>query len=302
MVGAARAAGHPHDLPRHRHRHRALVNDSVRSSNRAALGASRSLGARVRSPGEIILGRTSPELFFGINGGLILVSVAVAAIGIGVAIWLFGIFNGRRPPRRPSPSLTDRNRVSRFLYLASLATSGGSMTSTASSSTASAAAIANGRDVVRRPKVIDGIVNGVGDVAAVRGAPASARSRPAACRTTRSASPSGSSSSPDPLRPDGPLMGSLDLGFACSSSAHHLHAGRRRLDPALRSRQARPRDPLLRISAWRRSRSCSRSSWPSASTTSPPIGFQFVEEVVDRRSSASSTRSVSTASRSCWCC
>ena len=51
---------------------------------------------------------------FGIDGALILASVAVAALGIGIAIWLFGIFNSkarladggephRTQPRQPVP-------------------------------------------------------------------------------------------------------------------------------------------------------------------------------------------------------
>ena len=113
-------------------------------------------------PGEVILGLTFPKYeFFGISGVLILISVAAAALGIGVAMWLFGIFN-TRARLETVDSLAQRNRVSRFLYTASLNkwyfddlnhllfyVIGGR--------------VANGVmwfDV----KVIDGIVNGVGAV------------------------------------------------------------------------------------------------------------------------------------------
>ena len=55
----------------------------------------------------------------GIDGGLILASVAVAAIGIGVAIWLFGIFNGRGRPETVADADRAATRLTRFLYLAS---------------------------------------------------------------------------------------------------------------------------------------------------------------------------------------
>ena len=71
-------------------------------------------------PGEVILGITFPEYeFFGLNGGLLIVSVAMAALGIGAAIWLFGVFN-TRARLETVESLTRRNRVSRALYTASL--------------------------------------------------------------------------------------------------------------------------------------------------------------------------------------
>ena len=100
-------------------------------------------------------------MFFGVSGVLSLISVAAAALGIGVAMWLFGIFN-TRARLETVDSLAQRNRVSRFLYTASLNkwyfddlnhllfyVIGGR--------------VANGVmwfDV----KVIDGIVNGVGAV------------------------------------------------------------------------------------------------------------------------------------------
>ena len=71
-------------------------------------------------PGEAILGITFPDyVFFGLNGTLLIVSVAMAALGIGAAIWLFGIFN-TRARLETVDSLAGRNRVSRFLYTASL--------------------------------------------------------------------------------------------------------------------------------------------------------------------------------------
>jgi len=71
-------------------------------------------------PGEVILGITFPEYeFFGLNGGLLVLSVAMAALGIGAAIWFFGVFN-TRARLETVDSLTQRNRVSRFFYTASL--------------------------------------------------------------------------------------------------------------------------------------------------------------------------------------
>ncbi|HSM34690.1 MAG TPA: NADH-quinone oxidoreductase subunit L [Anaerolineae bacterium] len=71
-------------------------------------------------PGEVILGITFPEYeFIGLNGGLIVISVALAALGIGVAIWLFGVFN-TRARLETVDSLARRDRVTRALYTASL--------------------------------------------------------------------------------------------------------------------------------------------------------------------------------------
>jgi len=71
-------------------------------------------------PGEVILGITFPDYaFFGLNGGLLIASVAMAALGIGAAIWLFGVFN-TRARLETVDSLAQRNGVSRFLYTASL--------------------------------------------------------------------------------------------------------------------------------------------------------------------------------------
>jgi NADH:ubiquinone oxidoreductase subunit 5 (subunit L)/multisubunit Na+/H+ antiporter MnhA subunit len=67
-----------------------------------------------------LLGVALPEYaLMGIDGALIIVSVAVAALGIGVGIWLFGIFNGRARLETVE-SLTQRNSVTRALYTASL--------------------------------------------------------------------------------------------------------------------------------------------------------------------------------------
>jgi len=97
----------------------------------------------------------------GVDGGLILASVAVAALGIAVGIWFFGFF-GLKARLDDVDAIASRNRVTRFLYNASLNkwyfddlnhllffVIGG--------------AVANGVmwfDV----KVVDGIVNGVGAV------------------------------------------------------------------------------------------------------------------------------------------
>ncbi|MFO7532709.1 MAG: hypothetical protein R6W93_09625, partial [Candidatus Limnocylindrales bacterium] len=71
-------------------------------------------------PAEVIAGISFPEYeFFGLNGGLILVSVAVAALGIGVGIWLFGAFN-TRARLETVDGLTQRSRLTRALYTASL--------------------------------------------------------------------------------------------------------------------------------------------------------------------------------------
>ncbi len=55
----------------------------------------------------------------GIDGALIIISVAAAALGLSLGIWLFGFFrNGGRP--RLVERLTVANRGTRFLYRASL--------------------------------------------------------------------------------------------------------------------------------------------------------------------------------------
>jgi len=71
-------------------------------------------------PAEEALRITLPDYeLLGVDGALIIASVAVAALGIGVAIWLFGLF---RADGRPGivERTTDRNRLTRFLYGASL--------------------------------------------------------------------------------------------------------------------------------------------------------------------------------------
>ena len=71
-------------------------------------------------PAELIAGISFPEYeLLGIDGGFILISVAMAALGIGVAIWLFGVFDAKAR-RQTVDGLAQRNRVTRFLYSASL--------------------------------------------------------------------------------------------------------------------------------------------------------------------------------------
>jgi len=69
---------------------------------------------------EETLGRTAePFALFGIDGALILASVAVATIGLVVGIWLFGFF--RRSGRRQTvEAITASSGATRFLYRASL--------------------------------------------------------------------------------------------------------------------------------------------------------------------------------------
>jgi NADH-quinone oxidoreductase subunit L len=54
----------------------------------------------------------------GVDGALILVSVAVAALGIAVGVWFFGFF-GLRARLDQVRALTSRNRATRGLYIAS---------------------------------------------------------------------------------------------------------------------------------------------------------------------------------------
>jgi len=71
-------------------------------------------------PAEEIMSIHLPEYqLFGIDGALIIASVAVAALGIGVGMWLFGVFN-TKARLETVDSLAGRNRVSRSLYAASL--------------------------------------------------------------------------------------------------------------------------------------------------------------------------------------
>jgi NADH:ubiquinone oxidoreductase subunit 5 (subunit L)/multisubunit Na+/H+ antiporter MnhA subunit len=72
------------------------------------------------APATQIMAITHHEYeLIGIDGSLIIASVAVAALGIGVGIWLFGIFNSKARLETVE-SLTARNRVTRFFYTASL--------------------------------------------------------------------------------------------------------------------------------------------------------------------------------------
>jgi NADH-quinone oxidoreductase subunit L len=71
-------------------------------------------------PAEETLLIELPEYeLFGIDGALIVISVAVAALGIGVGIWLFGFLRREGKPETVE-RLTARNGATRFLYLASL--------------------------------------------------------------------------------------------------------------------------------------------------------------------------------------
>jgi NADH-quinone oxidoreductase subunit L len=72
------------------------------------------------APAEATMAMHEHEyLIFGIDGALILVSVAVASLGIAVGIWFFGFFN-LRARLDDVDAITRRNRVTRFLYDASL--------------------------------------------------------------------------------------------------------------------------------------------------------------------------------------
>ena len=74
----------------------------------------------VFAPAERIMAITLHEYaFFGLDGTLILASVVVAALGIGAAIWLFGIFN-MKARSETIERTTSRNRATRALYTASL--------------------------------------------------------------------------------------------------------------------------------------------------------------------------------------
>jgi NADH-quinone oxidoreductase subunit L len=71
-------------------------------------------------PAEEILQLSLPEYdFFGVDGQLIIISVAMAALGIGAAMWLFSVFNTRARLAKVD-ELTQRNRVTRSLYTASI--------------------------------------------------------------------------------------------------------------------------------------------------------------------------------------
>ena len=74
----------------------------------------------VFSGAEQTLGQaTEPFALFGIDGVLILSSVAVASIGLVVGIWLFGFFR-RGGRRRTVEAITASSGATRFLYRASL--------------------------------------------------------------------------------------------------------------------------------------------------------------------------------------
>ena len=68
---------------------------------------------------ELLFGTPEPFAIAGIDGVLILVSVAAATLGLVAGIWLFGIFRGRGHPRLVE-RLATSNRGTRFLYRASL--------------------------------------------------------------------------------------------------------------------------------------------------------------------------------------
>ena len=56
----------------------------------------------------------------GIDGALILVSVAAATLGLVLGIWLFGVFRSARPPGAASTRSSPPTAATRFLYRASL--------------------------------------------------------------------------------------------------------------------------------------------------------------------------------------
>jgi NADH-quinone oxidoreductase subunit L len=70
-------------------------------------------------PAEEILRITFPEYeLFGVDGALIIVSVAAAALGIALGMRLFGFFRSRARPEAVERT-TQRNRLTRTLYTAS---------------------------------------------------------------------------------------------------------------------------------------------------------------------------------------
>jgi NADH-quinone oxidoreductase subunit L len=68
---------------------------------------------------KLLHGETKPFALLGIDGVLIIVSVAAATFGLLVAIWLFGAFRAAGSRARVE-SLTQANGATRFLYRATL--------------------------------------------------------------------------------------------------------------------------------------------------------------------------------------
>jgi NADH:ubiquinone oxidoreductase subunit 5 (subunit L)/multisubunit Na+/H+ antiporter MnhA subunit len=68
---------------------------------------------------ELLHPETHPFELAGVDGVLILVSVAAATLGLVVAIWLFGAFR-RAGNRARVESITQANGATRFLYRATL--------------------------------------------------------------------------------------------------------------------------------------------------------------------------------------
>jgi NADH-quinone oxidoreductase subunit L len=68
---------------------------------------------------ELLHGEVKPFELFGIDGVLILISVAAASFGLVIAIWLFGAFR-RGENRARVEAITNANGGTRFLYRASL--------------------------------------------------------------------------------------------------------------------------------------------------------------------------------------
>jgi NADH-quinone oxidoreductase subunit L len=69
---------------------------------------------------KLLHGEAKPYELFGIDGALILVSVAAATLGLVVGIWLFGAFRRAGRPARVA-AITSANGATRFLYRASFA-------------------------------------------------------------------------------------------------------------------------------------------------------------------------------------
>jgi NADH-quinone oxidoreductase subunit L len=69
---------------------------------------------------KLLHGEAKPYELFGIDGALILVSVAAATLGLVVGIWLFGAFRRAGRPARVA-AIANANGATRFLYRASFA-------------------------------------------------------------------------------------------------------------------------------------------------------------------------------------